>query len=76
MNHITRHYDYNLGFKPLQFGLQGGLGAKYTFLPQLTFSVECVFERGGRFFGTYAKDLSRTNSLIVQTSLLYNLDAK
>ena len=76
MNHITQHFDYNLGFKPLQPGYRAGLGVKYTFVPELTFTLECMYDRGGRFFGTYVKDLSRTSSIIAQCSLQFNLGTR
>lgn len=74
VNHVTSHYDYEYGLSPFQIGYGGALGVKYAFSSKYALSLECNYERGIRFFGTYADDNTQISSLIFQTSFLYNIN--
>lgn len=74
MNFVTRHYDYNLGISSVQLGYNGALGLRWSFMQKLSFRVECQYEYGRRFFGTYVADYSQLQTLVIQSSLLYQFN--
>lgn len=75
MNYITKQFaDYTYGIKPIQYGINTGIGFLYTINPKYLLNIAIEYEHDYKLFRTFVTDQSFINNYIIQLSFYYNLN--
>jgi hypothetical protein len=75
INTLTEHYSYNLGFKPIQLGINAGLGYEYHFSDKFYLNISYSTEYLFRFWGTYVSDKSFELVGVANASIYYHFNS-